>query len=161
MDGGKEYDGNGKNFSVGGFLNASKTTFANGASPEAQAFQGVWNYIDEHRPDEKWGPGERFHFHTTPSKDLVDATHSDVNAYTGDHGTKAIEITWQKVTGKEKKGPNLPMEDLKNHTWRFTLNTNGTIELINVYHDGRGEIALKGTLSKEEFQDYLRKVQGF
>ncbi len=53
-DGGKEYDGNGDNFSVGGFLNASKTTFANGASPEAQAFQGVWNHIDEHRSDEKW-----------------------------------------------------------------------------------------------------------
>ncbi len=102
-DGGKEYDGSGKNFSVGGFLNASKTTFGNGASPEAQAFQGVWNYIDEHRPDEKWGPGERFHFHTTPNKDLADATHFDVNAYTGDHGTKVIEITWQKVTGKEKK----------------------------------------------------------
>lgn len=158
--GGQEYDGSGKNFSVKGFLSASKTTFANGASPEAQAFQGVWNYIDEHRPDEKWWPGERFHFHTTPTQGLDDTTHYDVNAYTGGHDTKVIEITWQKDAGNEVKGGNDVIEELNAHTWRYTLHANGTIEKTNVYHDGRGEKSF-GIITKQKFQADLGNVQGF
>lgn len=158
---GKNYDREGKKFSVGGFLNASKTVFPNGASPSAQAFQGVWNFIAENCKDEKTGFGEQYHFHTTPdtkSGDLTTTTHYDVNAYTAPHSAKVIEITWQMENAKEKKGGKI--EALKEHTWKFTLNSNGTILKTNVYHDGRWETSI-GTVSKLQFQEDLARIQWF
>ncbi len=158
-----KYDGGGKSFSVGWFLNASKDTFANGASPEAQAFQGVWNYITKNVDEDNWNPlVERFHFHTTPNKDLKDATHYDVNAYTGDHGTKIIEITWQKEHGKEesKKVDGVKITRVNEHTWRFILHTNGSIEKTDIFHNGKSPVSKKN-ITKAEFQDDLRDIQGF
>lgn len=138
---GRGYDSNGKKFSIGGLLNASKDTFAGGARPEAQAFQGVWNYIANNNNEDNWNPFvESYHFHTTPDKTLTDSTHYDIRAYTIDHGGKVLEITWQMPNATDTSSTDNSgnkHEKLKNHTRRFTLNQDGTVTFTDVYMDGR------------------------